>query len=229
MNVYCLQHVAPEDAGYIETWFRNQGCRFDYIRLYEGDAIPEPSEVEALVMMGGPMSVNDEEEFSWLAPEKRLIRSVIEAGRPVLGVCLGAQLMASAFGARVYPNRYKEIGWWPVEAMPVTPGQVFPFPETAEVFHWHGETFDLPPGAVHLARSEGCTHQAFQLGERAVGLQFHLEATPESARSLIELCRHEITPGPYVQAEAVLRDVSANAYLRINNLMARLLTYITRP
>jgi GMP synthase-like glutamine amidotransferase len=173
------------------------------------------------------MSVNDETEFAWLHEEKRLVREAIHSGKPVLGICLGAQLMASALEARVYPGPAKEIGWFPIYAC--EGGQnTFRFPEKTEVFHWHGETFDLPSGAMHLARSEGCLHQAFQVGPRAIGLQFHLETTPESADALISKCRHELVPARFVQSEQELRSVRADRYAGINELMNRVLTYITR-
>jgi len=145
----------------------------------------------------------------------------------VLGICLGAQLMASSLGARVYPGPSKEIGWFPIHACDHGP-DVFDFPDTTEVFHWHGETFDLPSGAAHLASSEGCLHQAFQVGVRAIGLQFHLETTPESADSIIRNCRDELIPARFVQGEQDLRSVPVSRYAGINELMNSVLCYITR-
>ena len=174
------------------------------------------------------MSVNDEAEFPWLREEKRFVAEAIRSGKAVLGICLGAQLMASSLGARVHRASCKEIGWFPVHAC-AHHADAFVFPGTMEVFHWHGETFDLPVGATHLARSEGCLHQAFQVGERAIGLQFHLETTAESADAIISHCGDELVPARYVQSEQTLRAVPASRYAGINALMAGVLGYITRP
>ena len=202
MRAHCLQHVPFEGLGCIEPWLVAARYEITFTRLFERAELPEPGTVDFLVVLGGPMSVNDEAEFSWLAPEKRFIRRAIEAGTPVLGICLGAQLIASALGARVWRNHEKEIGWFPVEAtLPVDPA-LFRFPPLIEVFHWHGETFDLPPGAVRLARSAGCENQAFQLGRSALALQFHLETTPAAARAMVEHGRAELQPTRYVQSAA---------------------------
>jgi GMP synthase-like glutamine amidotransferase len=170
-------------------------------RLFAGDPLPSPADFEWLVALGGPMSVNDEREHAWLAPEKRLVRTAVEGGKRVLGVCLGAQLVASALGARVARNREREIGWLPVErvagADALAPGRALP--ERFTAFHWHGETFELPRGAVPLARSAGCERQAFAIGERVLALQFHVETTRAAAEALIANCGDEMTPGPYVQ------------------------------
>ena len=172
------------------------------------------------------MSVNDEGEFPWLAPEKQLIRDAIQSGKAVLGVCLGAQLIASAMGARVYRNHVKEIGWFPVQRFPSIGTSTFRFPPSVEVFHWHGETFDLPSGATRLARSEGCENQAFQLGRSVMGLQFHLETTPESAREIVAHCRAELLPSKYVQSEAAILAAPPEKYRAINNLMSEVLSFL---
>jgi GMP synthase-like glutamine amidotransferase len=145
----------------------------------------------------------------------------------VLGVCLGAQMIASALGARVFANAHKEIGWFPVQAVS-TDSDSFRFPPQATVFHWHGETFDLPPGAIHLAKSAGCNNQAFQIGRNVIGLQFHLETTPETADQLIRHCREELVTGEYIQTEQALRSVPVETYRNINRLMNEVLAYITR-
>ncbi|MCE9613390.1 MAG: divalent cation tolerance protein CutA [Lentisphaerae bacterium] len=176
-------------------------------RLYAGEALPVPAAFDWLVMMGGPMGVHDEATCPWLHDEKRLLRDAIAAGRAVLGICLGAQLLADALGARVYANAHKEIGWFPVQRTPTSAGALAGFPDSLDVLHWHGDTFDLPPGANHLLASEACTHQAFVAHHRLYGLQFHMEIEPHGCRALIEHGRHELVPGPYIQhADELLAD-----------------------
>jgi GMP synthase-like glutamine amidotransferase len=227
MNAHVLQHVPFEDIGSIAMWLEKRGAHLSYTRFYENQALPGLGEVDLLIAMGGPMSVNDESELSWLRQEKAFIRGAIERGVPVLGVCLGAQLIASALASRVYRNPVKEIGWFPVEATFST-AETFQLPVKCNVFHWHGETFDLPEGAVRLARSTVCENQAFQLNSNVIGLQFHLETTPESARAIIENCSHELVPGPYVQSKSDLCAVPDTAYMEINRIMSQVLSYITR-
>lgn len=227
MRVHVLQHVSFEGPGSILHWLEHRQAQVSVTRLYESESLPSLGDFDALVALGGPMSVNDEESRPWLRQEKILVRDCVHSGKPTIGICLGAQLIASALGARVYPGQYKEIGWFPVR--PVThKTNSFSFASELEVFHWHGETFDLPTGAVHLAESDGCPHQAFQVGERAIGLQFHLETTPESADAIISNCRHELVPAHFVQTEDELRAVEADRYDGINSLMAQILSYVTR-
>jgi GMP synthase-like glutamine amidotransferase len=155
------------------------GILCDYADLYaRPGAQPRVCAAGALIFMGGPMSAND--DLGYLRTEMTHIREAVERGQPVLGVCLGAQLIAKAMGARVHANARKEIGWAPVtftgaaDRDPLFHG----LREPEMIFHWHGETFDLPPGAELLASSAACRNQAFRLGDGVFGLQFHLEVTP---------------------------------------------------
>ena len=227
MRVHVLQHVPFEGLGSVLPWLQSRNTLITMTRFFDSPSLPNLSEFDVLVALGGPMSVNDEDDLPWLRDEKRFVRTSIQSEKPVLGICLGAQLMASSLGARVYPGAHKEIGWFPVYACQPSLGS-FTFPEKTDVFHWHGETFDLPADSIHLAKSPGCLHQAFQVGPRAIGLQFHLETTPESADAIVTNCRHELAPGRYVQSEQELRSVHADRYTNINTLMDRVLTYITR-
>jgi GMP synthase-like glutamine amidotransferase len=228
VRVHYLQHVPFEGLGSMADWLAMAGAEVTRTALYAGDPLPALTGLDLLIAMGGPMSVNDQAVFPWLIGEKRFIRAAIDRGVPFLGVCLGAQLLASAAGAAVFPNHEKEIGWFPVTAVEVGDSAPFRFPPAIEAFHWHGETFDLPADAVHLARSAGCVHQAFQVGRAAIGLQFHLETTPESAQALVDHCRDELVPGRYVQSEAEILAAPAERYAAIHAVMGEILAYLLR-
>ncbi len=207
MRVRFLQHVPFEGPAALEPALRAAGHEIAITRLFAGEPLPAPTEFDWLIALGGPMSVHDEAEHGWLAGEKRLLRRSIEAGRRVLGVCLGAQAIAAALGAHVGRSREREIGWLEVERVAGAErsalGRALPPRFTA--FHWHGETFALPAGAVALARSAACEQQAFALGERVLALQFHVETTRAAALALVHHCAGEMTPGPFVQdAGAIL-------------------------
>jgi GMP synthase-like glutamine amidotransferase len=228
MRAHYLQHVAFEGLGSIEPWLLNAGYEITRSQLFASPALPGVDEIDLLIVLGGPMSINDEAEFPWLVPEKTFIRDFIASGRPVLGICLGAQLIANALGARVYRNPVKEIGWFPIEAVATEETGAFTFPPSMEVFHWHGETFDLPPGATLTARSAGCENQAFQIGRSVIGLQFHLETTPESARQIVANCRAELVAAQYVQSEQAILAAGADRYRAINARMDDLLSFLQR-
>jgi GMP synthase-like glutamine amidotransferase len=228
MRAHYLQHAPFEDLGSIGPWLESAGYRVTVTKFYRSTSVPSPDQFDLLVILGGPMSVNDEERFPWLRLEKQFIRQTIESGKAVLGVCLGAQLIASALGETVYPNRRKEIGWFPVQGIPCEHEGIFCFPPVIDVFHWHGETFDLPEGAVLLATSEGCENQAFQVGHKVIGLQFHLETTPESARAIVTNCRGEILPSKFVQPETVILDQPPDKYQNTNDLMAEVLLFLSK-
>ena len=226
MQIHWLQHVPFEGLGSIARWAMENKCPVNRSRLFAGDDLPAVASFDLLVVMGGPMSINDHGAFAWLAAEKRFISQALDAGKMVLGICLGAQLIASAAGARVYPNVHKEIGWFPVErtvaAGTTAVGRVLA--ERTEAFHWHGETFDLPQGAIHLARSRACENQAFAWGDRVVGLQYHLEATLSSAEALINHCHEELVEAPYIQSAAVMRS-QPHRFQMMNRQMDRVLEY----
>jgi GMP synthase-like glutamine amidotransferase len=193
MRVLAFRHVPFEHLGRIEPELERRGIGIDYADLYQPGAIePEPAHYDGLIFMGGAMSVND--GLPYLEKEARWIAQAVAAGRPVLGVCLGAQLIAKALGARVYPLPVKEIGWFEIEltgegaADPLFAGAA----QRETVFQWHGETFDLPPGARWLASSPACRHQAFRIGASAYALQFHLEVTPEM---IADWCSQDLNCG----------------------------------
>ena len=206
-----LQHVPFEGPAAIGDWAAQRGHALATRRLFEGEALPEIDEADALLVMGGPMGANDDAHYPWMRPERERVAAFLGAGKPLLGICLGAQILARAAGARVYPGPEKEIGWLPAERMPAASDSLLAaLPDRFVPFHWHGDTFDLPAGARHLVRSERCTHQAFQLGPCALGLQFHLEATLESIAAMLQACADELgEPGSGIQTADAIRGAAA--------------------
>jgi GMP synthase (glutamine-hydrolysing) len=172
MGVAIFQHMESEGPGFFPDLFRARGVPFEIHRLYETGE-PPPEILSPLVIMGGGMSVHDEKEFPFLAGEKAIIRRYIRTRRPVVGICLGAQLIADAAGSRVYPG-IREFGW--CEVWKEDSGYFRSFPDRMEVFQFHGDTFDLPAGAALLWRGHEATNQMFLLGS-AAGVQFHPEIT----------------------------------------------------
>jgi GMP synthase-like glutamine amidotransferase len=227
MRVHVLQHVPFEGLGSIDSWLRERGARVTSTRFYESVSLPDPERVDLIIILGGPMSANDEDRHPWLVEEKKFVGHAVRSERAVLGICLGAQMIASALGAPVYAGPHKEIGWFGIEATRA-PAGAFAFPRSLTVFHWHGETFDLPRSAARQARSAGCENQAFQLGPNVIGLQFHLETTAASADALISNCRHELVAGAFIQTEVVMRSVPAAFYTVINRHMDNVLEYLSR-
>jgi len=224
MRAHILQHVPFEGLGSMEDWFREGDWTLTWSRLYAGDSLPQPEDFDFLVVLGGPMGVGDVDRIPWLRPEIDLLAQVLRRGTPLLGICLGAQLMAAALGAQVRKNREREIGWFPVELLRE---DALPLASGTPVFHWHGETFDLPAGGEWLARSAGCDHQAFRYGAAAVGLQFHLETTPEAADALLAHCAHELTPGTFVQSPQTIRAGTRLHAAAARESLGRLLDSIT--
>lgn len=209
IRIHYLQHVPFEDLGCIESWAVEKGHLLSSTKFYENGCLPELAEFDWLIVMGGPMGVYDVDKYSWLLPEKVFIQESMQSGKTVLGICLGAQLIASSMGAKVYRNAEKEIGWFAIS--PTFESLQNPLPikrgESIMVFHWHGDTFDLPAGANRLASSEACLNQAFGIGEKVLGLQFHFEVTEKSLERLIANCGDELVPAKYIQsAEMILEN-----------------------
>lgn len=227
MKIHYLQHVPFEGLGSIEQWAIGHGHQLSVTRLYAGDHLPALDRFDMLIVLGGPMSVHDEHEYIWLKAEKWFIRQVLEAGKPILGICLGAQLIAEVLGAAVTPAREKEIGWFPItlnDAFALTDlGRRLP--RQAEVFHWHGETFSLPEGAVAIASSAACENQGFIYNEAIIALQYHLETTHFSAESIIDNSRNELTDGKYIQTEEQMLHGSER-FGAINHQMSTFLEYL---
>jgi GMP synthase-like glutamine amidotransferase len=225
MRIQCLQHVPFEGPAAIADWARQRGHAIGISRLYEAAEPPSQDGFDWLVVMGGPMGIHDEAEHPWLKREKAFLRESIDAGKTVVGVCLGAQLLAGVLGARVHRGPQKEIGWFPVELTDAAceSGLLDGLPERFEVFHWHGDTFDLPTGALHLASSEACVNQAFLYDGRVLGLQFHVESTPASVRDIIRHCGDEIVPAPYIQSAERMLSAAGGEFDNINRVLFQVL------
>jgi GMP synthase-like glutamine amidotransferase len=179
MRVLAFRHVPFEGVGLIFPALEERGVALEYVDLYCPPArLPDIADAAGLIFLGGPMSVND--SLPYLKQESDFIVQAVERGQPVLGICLGSQLIARALGGRVYRNPLKEIGWFDIRLTEAASNdRLFSGVNPSEtVFHWHGETFDLPQGATHLAYSDACRNQAFRFGSNVYGLQFHLEVTP---------------------------------------------------
>lgn len=202
MRIHYLQHAPFEAPANVATWAEERGHDLSGTHLYDGESLPAVDDFDWLIVMGGPMSVHDEGEYPWLVEEKALIAEAVDADKLVLGVCLGAQLLADVLGAEVTEADEREVGWWPVKATPMaSDSPVFDaLPEEYVAFHWHGDTFEIPDGATWTARTPACHAQAFSIGDRVVGTQFHLEETRESVADLVANGRPG--EGEYVQDAA---------------------------
>lgn len=217
MRVHVLEHHPMEGVGTIADWIVVRGHEITRTRWYEDPSLPEPDSFDLLIVMGGPMGVYDDDQHPWLVAEKAFLDRCIAADRWILGICLGAQLLADRLGGLVARNAWTEIGWWPVQrTLEAASDPVFSaLSEHVDAFHWHGDTFAIPRHAIHAAYSAGCAAQAFRKG-RVMGLQFHLELSEESLRGLIGATDH--FEGPYVQTpEAFLAPADRFRMLRKTN------------
>lgn len=202
MRIHYFQHVPFEGLGNIEDWIISRGHSCSSTRFYNREPMPDLEDIDWLIVMGGPMGAYEEDIYPWLSAEKNFIAQSIHRGIKVLGICLGAQLIASALGAKVYPNRQKEIGWFPINL--TEDGRISEhfrgISSGLTVFHWHGDTFDLPDRADHLAESVACRNQAFSYKNDVLALQFHLDLKKNNLEKLIQNCGSELTDAPYIQS-----------------------------
>lgn len=219
-----MQHVPFESPGYIQDWADTTDHTLTGTHLYKEEDFPATDELDALIVMGGPMGVEDEGSYSWLRPEKKLIKHCIQEKKKVLGICLGAQLIADVLGAEVATMSQKEIGWFPLH-WSKEPGQhpLLDFlPARQTVLHWHGDMFAIPDGALPLASSDCCLNQGFIIDNQVLGLQFHLEMTPEGLSGLISHSEDELSiEGDYIQDPETM--LSSNNFETNNKVMAKIL------
>ena len=225
MRVHWLQHVEHEDLGSIAPWMAARGHTVSCSRLHRGELPPAPDAYDWLIVLGGPMNIYQHAEHPWLVAEKQAIRAALLAEKRVLGICLGAQLLADQLGGPVVKSPVLEIGWYAVKITEAAASDTLfrGFPSEFMAFHWHGDSFTMPYGAVPLMASAACANQAFSAGPKVVGIQFHLEATAANARDWLAVERP--TAAPSVQTtEAIL---AAMPHFAANNrLMLRLLENI---
>jgi len=213
-EVLVFQHDPFEDLGFFAEVLDKQGVEYRVVRLFHGEMPAEDwRDVGALIILGGSMPVNEEENFPFLRWEKRIIRAAIDEAVPILGICLGAQLIATALGAAVFHGTVKEIGWSPISITPH--GQVDSLlgylPECATVFQWHSDGFELPSGAIHLASSIHYKNQAFRVGRSIYGLQFHLEVTPPMIERWIGERAKDLALAPYILPDKIIADTQNHA------------------
>lgn len=227
MNVHCLQHVSFETPAFIETIIRKHGFKLSTTHLYRGEPLPdtEHEQIDALLVMGGPMGVHDEELCPWLKNEKLFIEKCIQRGIKVAGICLGAQLVAQALGAEITKNHSREIGFFPVrvEHRKNAADLLAGIPESFIPMHWHGDTFSIPSGAHHFASSDVCNNQGFIFKNQCLALQFHLESTEESLNTMIEHCGNELISSDSVQPVDILHSMQSRYGVENRVIMETLL------
>jgi len=228
--VLILQHVRPEPPGTIADALEDHGVDYDTVRIFRDEAVPDTLDADGLVVMGGPMGVRDLDDRPHLSRELHLIEQALHDDVPVLGVCLGSQLLAHVLGADVRPGPQKEIGWDEVilaDAAAEDP-LFHDVDDPFTAFHWHGDVFTLPDGAVSLARSAQTEHQAFRYGDTAYGLLFHLELTPKTVAWMTNAFQDELVEegldGAALRQDAMthepaLRDTASTVFGRWANLV----------
>jgi GMP synthase-like glutamine amidotransferase len=197
MHVHILQHVAFEGPAAIENWLMHRNCTFTITKFFQGDSLPAQDEFDVLVVMGGPMGVEDCDQYPWLIEERQFIQETIKRDKYILGICLGAQLIARACDTKVTKNQHREIGWFEISILE-----------------------DNLPDVL-----KACANQGFILNGRVIALQFHIETTRDSAALLVQNCRHELDSSTYVQTEEeILADYTR--FNRINQILNRLMDNI---
>ncbi|RXZ82296.1 type 1 glutamine amidotransferase [Paenibacillaceae bacterium] len=206
MNILLLKHYDFDDIGAFSEWAALYHHRLIVRDPAAGLELELLASIDSLIILGGPMSVYQEERYPWLKEEKRFVLEAVQRKKRVLGICLGAQLLAEVLGGKVYRHLHKEIGWHRIERT----GESHPFladlPDVFYSFQWHEDVFDLPPGATWLAYSTACSNQAFSYGEHVVGLQFHLEATPECIELMLHHWRSALVTGEFIQPAEQIRS-----------------------
>jgi GMP synthase-like glutamine amidotransferase len=211
MRLLCIQHDCLDGPGALLEWAVLRGHTISSCLICEGESLPATDSFDLLISLGGPMGAYEEEQHPWLILEKQYLREAVGAGKKILGLCLGCQLLADALGGRAFRHSCKEFGWQPIEL--TVDGEKWFLLESSETsfraFQWHGDTYSLPPGAIQLARNEACEQQAFLIGNQVLGLQFHLEWTEQMMRDALANPEVAPPPSPSVQtSEGILSEIS---------------------
>ena len=219
MNIHYLQHVFFETPGYILDWAKENNHSLSATHFYQDDyQLPDVDSFDLLVVMGGPMNIYEEEKYPYLVEEKLLIKESIEKDKMVLGICLGAQLIADVIGGKVVKNETKEIGWLPVHSFNT---DFFPLEFTP--LHWHGDTFTITKDCELIASSKDCKNQAFIYKEKVIGLQFHLESTEETLAAIIENCEEELSHSGNIMSKEEMLNMSSKCIPSSNKIMKNVL------
>ncbi|MDC0584402.1 type 1 glutamine amidotransferase [Bacteroidales bacterium] len=217
-TILCLQHVDFEGPAFIEKWADNKGFELKKVHLYKGEQLSGISDFDWLIVMGGPMSVNDTDNYSWFDEEFAFVKKAIDDKKTVIGFCLGAQMIAKVLGCKVFKGDVSEIGWFPVNFYP-TGNEELDSVLVGEhtVFHWHGETFHMPKDAKHIASSTAYPNQAFSYNEHVYAFQFHMEMTQDSIQTLLTHCKDELVEeAPFVQSA---KEIADSKYCAENNAL----------
>jgi GMP synthase (glutamine-hydrolysing) len=225
MKILFVIHAAFERPGCIESWAKKHGHQTQEVNPYKGEKLPDIKDFDFLVVMGGPQSPLKIDKAPYLADEIKLIKQAVKEKKRILGVCLGAQLIGEALGAKTEQSPSREIGVYPIELLDGAKyDPIFQrFPESFDVMHWHSDMPGIPEGAVLLARSEGCPRQAFSYGDRIYGFQCHFELTQELVKGMIENCSDDLKAGTYVRTEKELMETE---YSQINSKLENALDYL---
>ncbi len=221
-------HVPFEGPEIIADWIREKSHSLEYTRFYEDNPLPDASEIDMLVIMGGPMNVFDFHIHPWMQDEIEWVADFIRTRKPVLGICLGAQIIAASLRVDVYPGKEKEIGWHNLQFLPSLGDYRIwkDLPGTRKVLLWHGDTFPIPEGATRIASSQAFPNQGFIYNKHVFALQFHLEVTPQSVKDLVDHCRDDLVPGPCIQTEDEI--LGESSFYKVNqDLMFQLLNYLS--
>jgi GMP synthase-like glutamine amidotransferase len=207
MKIHIIQHVPFESPGYLISWIGQSNNFVTVSRPYEAEWYPAPDCFDLCIVLGGPMSAGDTQQFPWLGRELDFLEKAVMKRKKMLGICLGAQLIARVLGGAVYQNLYREIGWHPVRLTPAARSlPMFErFPESWTAFHWHQDTFAIPPMGYRIAETDGCSNQGFLYEDHVMALQFHMESDVETVNALLRNCGGDLALGSYIQTEEEIR------------------------
>lgn len=199
MKVHILQHADFEGPGYVFDWAKENNHSISFTKFFEAFSIPLPTDIDFLIILGGPMSIDEESKYPWLAGEKDYVFEMINKGKKVLGICFGSQLIADALGSEVFTMDEKEIGWFPIKKNSNTRNSwVNSLPDDLVAFHWHGQTYDLPQGSERLFSSQATTNQGFSYKRKVYAVQLHLEIRSVDLNEMVKIMHDDLTEGKYV-------------------------------